>query len=82
MLDRTSEQFDLALSRLVADASYGSAEMLGWLLDQHGIQLRSRGLTSRNDRTELFRAATSPTMPSATSMSLRAESSFACPCSR
>jgi hypothetical protein len=34
MLDRTAEQFDLALSRLVTDASYGSAEMLGWATDQ------------------------------------------------
>jgi hypothetical protein len=31
MLDRTAEQFDLAPSRLVADAGYGSAEMIvGW----------------------------------------------------
>jgi transposase len=38
MLDRTAEQFDLAPSRLVADASYGSAEMLGWLVDERGIE--------------------------------------------
>jgi len=38
MLDRAVEQFDLAPSRLVADASYGSAEMLGWLVDQRGIE--------------------------------------------
>jgi hypothetical protein len=30
MLDRTAEQFDVASSRLVADAGYGSAEMIGW----------------------------------------------------
>jgi hypothetical protein len=29
MLDRTVEQFDVQPSRLVADAGYGSAEMLG-----------------------------------------------------
>lgn len=38
MLDRTADQFDLAPSRLVADASYGSAEMLGWLVDERGIE--------------------------------------------
>jgi hypothetical protein len=32
MLDRTAEQFDAAPSRLVADAGYGSAEMIGWLV--------------------------------------------------
>src|SRR6201999_1973999 len=38
MLDRTAEQFDLAPSRLVADAGYGSAEMIGWLVDERGIE--------------------------------------------
>jgi hypothetical protein len=38
MLDRTVEKFDVAPSRLVADASYGSAEMLGWLVDERGIE--------------------------------------------
>jgi hypothetical protein len=33
MLDCTVEQFDVGPSRLVADAGYGSAEMLGWLVD-------------------------------------------------
>jgi hypothetical protein len=33
MLDCTVEQFDVDPSRLVADAGYGSAEMLGWLVD-------------------------------------------------
>ena len=38
MLDRTAEQFDLTPSRLAADASYGSADMLGWLVDERGIE--------------------------------------------
>jgi hypothetical protein len=38
MLDRTVEQFDVQPSRLVADAGYGSAEMLGWLVDERGIE--------------------------------------------
>ena len=51
MLDRTAEQFEVAPSRLVADAGYGSAEMVGWLVDERGIraaretdgQVRARG---------------------------------------
>jgi len=38
MLDRTAEQFDLTPSRLVADGAYGSAEMVGWLVDERGIE--------------------------------------------
>jgi hypothetical protein len=34
MLDRTAEQFDLSPSRLVADGGYGSADMVGWLVDE------------------------------------------------
>jgi len=58
MLDRTAEQFALAPSRLVADAGYGSAEMLGWLVDERGIEPhvkvfdkseRSDGTFSRSD---------------------------------
>ena len=58
MLDRTTEQFDLQPSRLVADAGYGSAEMPGWLVDERGIEPhvkvfdkseRSDGTLSRSD---------------------------------
>ena len=58
MLDRTAEQFDVQPSRLVADAGYGSAEMLGWLVDERGIEPhvnvfdkseRSDGTFSRSD---------------------------------
>src|SRR4249920_2057232 len=38
MLDRTAEQFDLTPLRLVADGGYGSAEMVGWLVDERGIE--------------------------------------------
>jgi hypothetical protein len=38
MIDRTAEQFDVTPSRLVADAGYGSAEMVGWLVDERGIE--------------------------------------------
>jgi Transposase DDE domain len=58
MLDRTAEQFDVQPSRLVADAGHGSAEMLGWLVDERGIEPhvkvfdkseRKDGTFSRND---------------------------------
>ena len=58
MLDRSAEQFDVAPSRLVADAGYGSAEMLGWLVEQRGIEPyvkvfdkseRTDGIFSRGD---------------------------------
>ena len=38
MLVRTTEQFDITPSRLVADAGYGSAEMIEWLVDERGIE--------------------------------------------
>jgi hypothetical protein len=38
MLDRTAEQFDVTSSRLVADGGYGSAEMVGWLVDERRIE--------------------------------------------
>ena len=38
MLDRTAERLDLTPSRLVADAGYGSADMVGWLVDERGIE--------------------------------------------
>ena len=38
MLDRTAERLDLTPSRLVADAGYGSADMVGWLVDERWIE--------------------------------------------
>ena len=37
MIERTQERFDLTPKRLAADTAYGSAEMLGWLVDERGI---------------------------------------------
>ena len=53
MLDRTAEQFDVQPSRLVADAGYGSAEMLGWLVDERGIEphVKVFGKSERTDGT-------------------------------
>lgn len=38
MIERTMERFALSPARLLGDSAYGSAEMLGWLVDQHGIE--------------------------------------------
>jgi hypothetical protein len=74
MLDRTAERFDVQPSRLVADAGYGSPEMLGWLVDEHGIEPRVKVSTSPSARTGPLRVATSPTMWKPTSMSAPAAS--------
>ncbi len=38
MIDRTQDRFGLDPERLAADAAYGSAEMLGWLVHERGIE--------------------------------------------
>jgi Transposase DDE domain len=37
MLDRTHAHFGVHLDKLIADTGYGSAEMLGWLVEERGI---------------------------------------------
>ncbi|MGY4253846.1 hypothetical protein ACVI1L_000914 [Bradyrhizobium sp. USDA 4516] len=38
MIERSLERFDLYPSRLLGDSGYGSAEMLAWLVYEHGIE--------------------------------------------
>lgn len=38
MLERTRERFDLHPERLAADTAYGTAEMLGWLVEEQSIE--------------------------------------------
>jgi transposase len=38
MIDRTMDRFDLYPARLAGDSGYGSAEMLGWLVYEKGIE--------------------------------------------
>ena len=38
MLDRTMDRFELYPERLIADTAYGSGPMLGWLVEEHGIE--------------------------------------------
>ena len=51
MLDRTAEQFDVTPSRLVADGGYGSADMVGWLVDERGIEPHVK-LMDKSERTD------------------------------
>jgi transposase len=38
MIERSMDRFDLYPARLMGDSAYGSAEMLGWLVYEHGIE--------------------------------------------
>jgi transposase len=38
MLDRTMDRFGLWPERLIADTAYGTAPMLGWLVEERGIE--------------------------------------------
>jgi transposase len=58
MIERSMERFDLYPARLLGDSAYGSAEMLGWLVYEHGIEphvtvfdksARKDGTFSRDD---------------------------------
>jgi transposase len=60
MIERSMQRFDLYPAKLMGDSAYGSAEMLGWLVDQHGIEphvtvfdksARKDGTFSREDFT-------------------------------
>lgn len=60
MIERSLERFDLYPTRLLGDSGYGSAEMLGWLVYEHGIEphvtvfdksARTGGTFSREDFT-------------------------------
>ena len=51
MLDRAAERFDVTPSRLVADGGYGSAEMVGWLVDERGIEPHVK-LIDKSERTD------------------------------
>lgn len=38
MVDRVEERFDLKPQRLIADAAYGTAPMLGWMVEEKAIE--------------------------------------------
>jgi hypothetical protein len=58
MIERSMERFELYPTKLMGDSAYGSADMLGWLVHEHGIEphvtvfdksARSDGTFSRDD---------------------------------
>jgi transposase len=58
MIERSMDRFGLYPARLMGDSAYGSAEMLGWLVYEHGIEphvtvfdksARKDGTFSRDD---------------------------------
>jgi len=60
MIERSMDRFGLYPARLLGDSAYGSADMLGWLLYEHGIEphvtvfdksARKDGTFSREDFT-------------------------------
>ncbi|MCP1747325.1 transposase [Bradyrhizobium japonicum] len=60
MIERSLERFDLYPNQLLGDSGYGSAEILAWLVYEHGIEphvtvfdksARTDGIFSRDDFT-------------------------------
>ena len=53
MVERSIEGFDLYPAKLIGDTAYGSAEMLNWLVNEHGIEPHIPVLdkSHRSDRT-------------------------------
>jgi transposase len=60
MIERSMDRFGLYPARLMGDSAYGSAEMLGWMVYEHGIEphvtvfdksARKDGTFSRDDFT-------------------------------
>jgi len=60
MIERAMDRFDLYPAKLMGDSAYGSAEMIGWVVYQHGIEphvtvfdksARKDGTFSREDFT-------------------------------
>jgi transposase len=60
MIERSMERFDIYPAKLMGDSAYGSAEMIGWLVYEHGIEPhvtvfdkseRQDGTFSRDDFT-------------------------------
>src|ERR1700676_500986 len=69
MIERSIDRFDLYPARLLGDSAYGSAEMLGWLVYEHGIEPHGTVFdkSARQD-TPFSPATTSPTTMWATSI--------------
>ena len=57
MIERTEGRFGLKPERLVADAAYGAAPMLNWLVEEKGIapHIPVFDKSKRDDGTQSFR---------------------------
>src|ERR1700681_4477344 len=53
MIERVEDRFDLKPDRLIGDTNYGTAEILGWMIDQKQIEphVSVCDKTQRNDET-------------------------------
>jgi hypothetical protein len=53
MIERVEDRFDLKPDRLIGDTNYGTAEILGWMIDQKQIEphVPVWDKTQRNDET-------------------------------
>jgi hypothetical protein len=53
MIERTEECLGFCPERLAADSAYGSAELLGWLVNEHAIEphIPVFDKSARNDGT-------------------------------
>ena len=53
MIERVEQRFDLKPERLIGDTAYGTAELLGWMVNEKAIEphVPVRDKTHRNDET-------------------------------
>ena len=53
MVERVQERFGIKPERLIGDTAYGNAEMLGWMVDDNGIEphVPARDKSERKDGT-------------------------------
>jgi hypothetical protein len=73
MIERTEDRLGLCPERLAADSAYGSAEMLGWLVNEHAIEphIPVFDKSARDDGT--FSREDLPTIRNTISTSVRPE---------
>ena len=69
MIERTQGRFDLWPERLAADAGYGSAENLAWLVHERGIEPHIPVFDKSARNEAALRVPISPTTGNATAIS-------------
>jgi hypothetical protein len=75
MIERSMKRVDLDPARLIGDTAYGSAEMLNWLVNEHGIEPHVP-VFDKSKRTDgTFSREESPTTTPATPTTARLERS-------